>query len=416
MPRKRRRSEKQQEISIEIRPRAALLKNENDESSDNPAEEKTAEEKPRRSLFPSFTSPFDPEKKVLEPKPAPNSGRKFAARLEEAPFAPSPDDAEEKSASPAGGDESPKVRRKRKAEPKPGIAAFLGKFRSYRVPLLGTCGLAVVLLIIVFFWAHALGVSSGIRKAENAAPGEVTDLQPEVWAELEKGLEELHAGDSEAAFRRFKDLQQTQKTISSLDYLLGLAAMQNGDVEVSEESVKNSIRKGERVSDSWALLAVLAGQKGSDPGRPTMGDPRLRAEALLRQAILADPVNPSPRVELAVRLRSRGQTDDAEREFRAAEACLTPVDSHITLKITLELIDIDKMPADKLPTEIPDSDDPVKLFPAAYSAMRRGDFAAASALLERCQETASPALFAYLKSDAVFRRYRDESALAKFLR
>jgi len=422
---RQRRSFKKKEITVEIRPRALPRKDESTpaESSASPEDAPPAPKKVKRGLWPSFTSPFRPlekdEKKEWgKSAPPPEPDRKFEARRELGPSrtsAPEEGCDQEDGSTPPEKSDSRKAKRLEPAQFRERLAALLRQLRRQRLRLIPALGSFLLVLVIACWISHASGVSAGMRQAKEVIAPPPPDLPPETWASLDKALVELRSGRADVALQRLNEIDRDHPDIPSIHYLLALAAMQNGEIALSESQVQASIRRKERVSDALALQAVLEGQKSLNPSSPLMGDPRLRAETWLRQAIQADPANPYPHFELAMQLRNRGLQAEARQEFHAAEVRFNPVDSHLVLAIIQALMNLEETPDDKIPRDLPVSDDVGKLFPAAYAAMRQGDFPAAAVLLEKARKSASPDLYAFLKSDPAFRKFIDQPQLRPLL-
>jgi hypothetical protein len=134
-----------------------------------------------------------------------------------------------------------------------------------------------------------------------------------------------------------------------------------------------------------------------------MGDPKVRAETLLRSAIAADISNARPYIELASLLRFQGRNEEARTLFQGAALRLNPVEGHSLVNTSLALLDLQQLPDDKLPSNLnPDKDTP-SLISAAYIAMRKSDIPAVKALLVKARERLSPALYNYLINDPAIR-------------
>jgi Flp pilus assembly protein TadD len=280
--------------------------------------------------------------------------------------------------------------------------------------------LLVPVVFLILFARHFYrsgreqGINEGIKQARSEAAREGVEWPTQTETELNAAMNELRRGDAAAALQKLRGLESSQPPVSSLSYLVALTAMQDGDIDLADRKARESIDKLERISDSLALLSVLESQKAADPSRKVFGDPSMRSEALLRQAILADAANPYPHFELATLLRYRGRKDEAMAEIQAAQARLNPVDSHLIMAVTLALMKIEETPVAELPMVAPVTDDPARLFPAAYVAMRREDFAQAAALLQKCRDLLAPDVFSYLVTDPVLRLFSDRPELAPF--
>lgn len=273
---------------------------------------------------------------------------------------------------------------------------------------------AVIVIILSCIIAWNLGIDEGKKISLLEATKENLSTPKEALAELDGALADLRSGNSERGLKKLKELEQSSNGVASLSYLLAIAAVQNGDVELAEAKARESIAKRERVSDALAVQSVLEIQKGANPAIRKFGDTGMRAELLLRQAILADAANPNPMIELATMLRSRKRNEEAMALLRGARSRLNPVDSHSVVDVTLSLSTLEMTPDAQLP-EITDSDkDLVSGFSAAYTAMRKGDFDRAAGILGATHQRTSPDLFDYLINDPAFRPYAVEAKLQEF--
>lgn len=296
----------------------------------------------------------------------------------------------------------------------PEVPSFFQTFPGPKTPLLLFGPIVLAICIFAAKFCYDLGVERGQALGDEAAAMGGMQLPPAISTALNDALFDLRKGDSKSAVRKLQVLEKTPPGYPSVTYLIALAAMQDGDISLSEQKIKDSIGKRERISDSLGLQAVLETQKAHDPSRAKLVDPRRRAELLLRQAIIADAANPYPHFELATLLRYRGERDEALQEIQAAQARLNPVDSHTIMELTSSIMQLESLPKYKLPTTPPDSDDIRKLFPAAYAAMRLGDFPTAVTLLRKCRKLSSPDIFDYAVNDPAIRKYSHQPELAEF--
>lgn len=295
-----------------------------------------------------------------------------------------------------------------------GIRALVLSVPRWKIGVVPLAILGIPLLVWLWGMAHRSGVATGMREANRAAEMDGLQLPPDVSLQLDAALMDLRAGDATAAEKTLIQLDEGEAKYPSLSYLVALAAMQNGNIPLAERKVKESIIKRERISDALGLQSVLEAQKAADPSLIKMGDSKKRSEALLRQAILADAANPYPHFELATLLRYQGRRDEAMQEIKAAKARLNPVDSHLLMDITLSFMDIETMPQEQIPRDPPQSDDIRKVFPAAYAAMRLGNFSQAANLLQQCRDSLSADLFDYLVNDPLLRKFSQTEELKRF--
>jgi thioredoxin-like negative regulator of GroEL len=304
---------------------------------------------------------------------------------------------------------------KRKKKGIPGFGEALRRIVAWRIPGFAALGLVVLVVLVaagpIFRW----GEWTERRRFEDLAAREAPRIPPDISALIDEALQKLRDHDASGALAILAALEEEKGYFPSMSYLVALAAVQSGDVKLAEAKIAESVAKKERTSDALALQAVVESMKPADPTRAVMGDPKVRSENYLRQAISADPANAAPRFELATLLRYAQRRDEARQEIRAAQARLNPVDAHTVTEVTLALMDVEDLSDDQLPAAI---DHPKSLDSAlvgAYIALRRNDMPSAVRLLSVAREMTHPDIFYYLTSDPVFRRYRDRPELAEFL-
>jgi hypothetical protein len=201
-------------------------------------------------------------------------------------------------------------------------------------------------------------------------------------------------------------LRSANPDLSSLSYISALAAIQAGLWQVAAEESAASLGSGQKISDTYALGAALEVLAATAEGKPAGG-----AEHFLRQAIAADQANPAPRLELGIRLRQKGDKEDAVAMLASARLRLHPVDPKTVIDTTLLLSDLEKKPVEMLPTNLDPDRGPVELLGAAYVAMRREDYAAVTSLLQKARARLAPELYNYLIGDPAFAPYRTRPGL-----
>jgi hypothetical protein len=274
---------------------------------------------------------------------------------------------------------------------------------------------ALVLVILSTRYAYRFGVDEGKRLTREAYTKERTSVPPEFLAAIDAALVKLRDGDAETALPELLKLEAERPDVASLSYLVGLAALQAGDLTTSDKKLAETITKRERVSDAIALQAVLTDFRARDPGFQFMTSPSQSQEALLRQAILADSANPFPYIELAAIARANGKRDEAVALLRSGQLRLTPIDSHTVIDTSLAILALETLPDDQLAKAAADLPaGPGKLFARAYAALRLGDNALAAELLKQGREQTHWRIFLYLMSDPSLRKYSDRPEIAEF--
>ncbi len=169
--------------------------------------------------------------------------------------------------------------------------------------LLAFCSSAGWLLVAA---EHSALLARERRPMVPAPELEPLTVTPEQQKNIELALADLRSGLAEHSLAKLRKVRAENPRIRSLDYFIGLAALQAGHTAEAEQAIASSLAKGERVSDALALRSVLQAQvpAGAGPTASAGGDSP--SDATLRAAIAADPANPFPYFEMATRLRSRG--------------------------------------------------------------------------------------------------------------
>ncbi|MFM8831046.1 MAG: tetratricopeptide repeat protein [Spartobacteria bacterium] len=261
---------------------------------------------------------------------------------------------------------------------------------------------AVLLCLLVGWISYNQGFSASQNRFHEMRMEAPTAIPPEFQASIDSALQAYSKGNAADAVEILAGVYRKNQTIPSTCYLMALTAIQSGDLQLASEKVDESILKGERLSDSLALKAALEMEKSNKGG---MGDPKVRAESLLRSAMAADVSNPRPYIELASLLRFQGRNDEARALFEAAAARLNPVEGPALVDTSLALLNLQQTPNDKLPDNLDPDKDPRSLVSAAYVAMRKNDIPAVKGLLAKARARLSPALYDYLMNDPAIRSF-----------
>lgn len=273
--------------------------------------------------------------------------------------------------------------------------------------------LAGLPVVVVFSWGFfSWGAFSQRRQMLAAMAKQRVNIPADFQPRLDKALSQLRAGDARKALDQLLLLEHEAPAVSSLTYLVALASVRAGDMATASAKADQSVAKRERISDSLALKAVLETQNPS--GSTRGGDPRVRAETYLRQAMIEDEANPFPYVELATLLRSQKRDEEAMRLLEGARARLNPVDSHAVVDATIALLNLQNLPDNELPENINPDKDVAALFSTAYIAMRKGGFARAAALLATARDRLPADLYHYLVNDPAMRNYARQPEVAGF--
>jgi len=277
---------------------------------------------------------------------------------------------------------------------------------------LGAAVCVAVILTALATWD--LGVQAGEKRLLAEQTKVDVAVSDEAFARLNQAFDDLRAGNPGNALKGFQEVEAENPGVSSIAYLSALAAMRGKNFGLAEEEASRSIRKRERVSDSVTIQALLQVQKSEDPNLRKFGDQTLRSELLLRQAMLADPANPVPMIELASLLRRQRKYAEAIKLLQAARSRVQPVDLPPFLEATVALATLEAIPDSDLPAAgDPDRDLPTA-FSAAYISMRKGHFGEAAKILKSARNRTSPAFFRYLMNDMAIRPYSRQLELSEF--
>ena len=241
----------------------------------------------------------------------------------------------------------------------------------------------------------------------------LAEPSPQLVKELNEALALIDSGQSSEALQKIQALSAEHPDVSSLDYLAALSAMQAGDLQTAQEKAALSISKNQRVSDSLVLLSMTESGTGAG-GKSSLRDPKVVRESLLREAVNADVANPFPMIELASFLRSQKRDDEALELLRAANARMHPIDTHVVVQTSIQLMKLQQMPDNELPAASSEGSI-TEIFSSVYISLRKKDYDQAAIALEKGRHQASPDLFAYLINDPVFKPFKAETVMARVL-
>jgi tetratricopeptide (TPR) repeat protein len=236
---------------------------------------------------------------------------------------------------------------------------------------------------------------------------------PQLVMELNEALALIDSGESAEALKKIQTLSAKHPDVSSLDYLAALAAMQAGDLKMAQEKASLSISKNQQVSDSLVLLSMAESGAGTG-GKSSLRDPKIVRESLLRQAVESDVANPFPMIELASFLRSQKRDDEAIQLLKAANARLHPIDTHVVVQTSIQLMKLQQMPDEHLPA-VANEGTISEIFASIYISLRKKDYNQAAIALEKGRHQAPPDLFAYLINDPVFKPFHAEPVMTRAL-
>jgi tetratricopeptide (TPR) repeat protein len=268
---------------------------------------------------------------------------------------------------------------------------------------------AIFTLLLTGFLFGRLQSGSSAEEEERA----LAKPSPQLVKELNEALALIESGQSSEALQTIQTLSAKHPDVSSLDYLAALAAMQAGDLKTAQEMASLSIAKNQKVSDSLVLLSMTESGAGSR-GTTSLRDPKIVRESLLREAVESDVANPFPMIELASFLRSQKRDDEAIQLLKAANARLHPIDTHVVVQTSIQLMKLQQMPDEQLPA-VANEGTISEIFASIYISLRKKDYNQAAIALEKGRHQAPPDLFAYLINDPVFKPFHAEPVMTRAL-
>ena len=268
---------------------------------------------------------------------------------------------------------------------------------------------AVFTLLLTGFLFGRLQSGSSVEEEER----DLAKPSPQLVRELNAALALIESGQSSEALQTIQTLSAKHPDVSSLDYLAALAAMQAGDLKTAQEMASLSIAKNQKVSDSLVLLSMTEAIAGAG-GKSSLRDPKIVRESLLREAVNADVANPFPMIELASFLRGQKRDDEALELLSAANARLHPINTHVVVQTSIQLMKLQQMPDEELPAACSEGSI-TEIFSSVYISLRKKDYKQAAIALEKGRHQASPDLFAYLINDPVFKPFHAEPVMTRVL-
>jgi tetratricopeptide (TPR) repeat protein len=268
---------------------------------------------------------------------------------------------------------------------------------------------AVFLLLLTGFLLGKLQSGSSVEGDE----GVLAKPSPQLVKELNEALALIESGESSETLQKIQALSAKHPDVASLDYLAAISAMQAGDFKTAQEKASLSITKNQKVSDSLVLLSMTEAIVGAD-GKSSLRDPKIVRESLLREAVNSDVANPFPMIELASFLRGQKRDEEALELLSAANARLHPIDTHVVVQTSIQLMKLQQMPDEELPAACSEGSI-TEIFSSVYISLRKKDYKQAAIALEKGRHQASRDLFAYLINDPVFKPFQTEPVLTRVL-
>lgn len=244
-----------------------------------------------------------------------------------------------------------------------------------------------------------------------------TELTPDTQQSFDKILLDIQEGRSKEALEGIKLLQVSDPDVPSLYLTAANASILANELESARGYIEESIRARESVSDALTLQAMMEALLLRQKDYKKMGDPKVRLESLLRQAIAADPTNPRPFLEMATMYRLLNRSDEALALLKSAKLRLSVPTDTLVADVALALLQLQMLSDENLPELSNETTLDVRsLFSDAYTAMRRGKTEIANARLSQAREILPANLFSRLVKDPSFFAYSKDDAYAEFLK
>jgi tetratricopeptide (TPR) repeat protein len=263
--------------------------------------------------------------------------------------------------------------------------------------------------------------SLGNRIGRSAGAGQMvklkTELTPETQQSFDKILLDIQEGRGKEALEGIKLLQVSDPDVPSLSLTAANASLLANELEGAQAYIEESIKARELVSDALTLQALMEALVLRQKDYKKMGDPKVRLESLLRQAIAADPTNPRPFLEMATMYRLLNRSDEALALLKSAKLRLSVTTDTLVADVALALLQLQMLSDENLPELSNETTlDVQSLFSDAYTAMRLGKTEIANARLSQAREILPANLFSRLVKDPSFFAYSKDDAYAEFLK
>ncbi len=262
---------------------------------------------------------------------------------------------------------------------------------------------ALLCAMALAYWA---GTTSATGPGSTmAVPVQSAALPEDALPEFHEALRIFRDGDTTDAGKRFDALESRFPGAPAIAYVQLLMAMQEGNYPEAEVKAQACLDANFRPSDVLAIRAVMA-----STGNPPQPEKQRR---LLQQAILVDPMNPTPFIELAGLERFLGEDSRAAASLAAAGLRFHPTDSQAVVKILEALVSAPVSgPAEAV---VSASGSPERDFRAALGEFRAGRRENGTAILRVLGRTLDPDLFLYILNDPAFRPHLAGSQIGALL-
>ncbi|MEI8294262.1 MAG: tetratricopeptide repeat protein [bacterium] len=219
------------------------------------------------------------------------------------------------------------------------------------------------------------------------------------------------------ALVKIKKLKTFEPGLAQLSKIAADAALATRDLDSAQEFIDELFNSRQSLSDALVFQAWLETRRIADQNYTRFGDPKLRIEASLRQAMAADPTNPRPYVELAGLLRALKRPEEALQFLKSAQLRQSVDLDTIVVDVSLALLELQMMSDSEL-SQIPvkSGSDTQSLLAEVYRAMRLGDSSKAISRLEQARQSTPEKIFSKLLKDPAFVVYSRDPAYGDFFK
>lgn len=272
-------------------------------------------------------------------------------------------------------------------------------------------GILIALLLLAaaaWWWTTQRPTPAPAAEATaEASPTPTPD--PAAVQALGEGIDLQLGREPEKALEKFGEALSKDENLKGVRYQMAVAAYQAGDNAKAAEIARECIAQQEAVADAHILLGTIAARDGDHAAASTE----------FAAAVEAEPANAMALYNWSESLRSDGKPVEALEKLSQAMN-RNPGEPLYALKQRLARIEA----GDGLDQLVAETQTQVQLDPpagdwlltAAAIDLSRGESASAAQMLEGARQSMQPILFVgILQEDPLFRKYKDDPAVAPFL-
>ena len=288
--------------------------------------------------------------------------------------------------------------------------------RAERLMIAACCLLLLALAVLAGFMAgqQSRALFTPSKQTESV---EVVQATAGSEAILDEAFFELGAGHPKKALLAFQKIQETQPSLTGLDYLIARAAFQAREFSIAEEALQRSLSRKEMDEEARLLLAVIhlsRSSAGAAQGSQ-FSDPLTDAESEFRRFSVSHPADSAVYYQWAEALRSRGSYRTAAELLHKGLLRSDLMSSQAFLSAKEILTRLQNEPAKEVPSLSGITSMSGELaIGAALVALQHQQTTEALLFFERAREFYSPSVFRELISDSAFDPYRTDPKMRTF--